>query len=113
MTHLDDPPLDKETTTVVNVRYNPYDIYIGRGSAGRRSSVWGNPFHIGKDGSREEVIAKYRVYLLSRPDLLARLPELRGKRLGCFCKPLLCHGDVLLDLLKKEVSCLATRSGLT
>lgn len=78
---------------VVNLRKEKYDIYIGR------PSPWGNPFAIGKDGTREEVIAKYRLYIKGRKDLLARLPELAGKRLGCYCKPEACHGDVLVELL--------------
>jgi hypothetical protein len=63
-----------------------------------KGSIWGNPFRIGKDGTREEVIAKYRDYVLSRPDLVAQLPELKGKVLGCWCKPLQCHGEVLAEL---------------
>lgn len=67
-------------------------VYIGR------PSVWGNPFRIGKDGSREEVVRRYEEYLLGRPVLLARLSELRGRDLACWCSPLPCHGDVLLRL---------------
>jgi hypothetical protein len=83
--------------TVVNVRRGEskgprYDVYIGR------PSKWGNPYHIGQDGTRGETIAKYRAYILTRPDLLAELGELRGKRLGCWCAPLPCHGDVLAEL---------------
>ncbi|MFF2053745.1 DUF4326 domain-containing protein [Leifsonia sp. NPDC058194] len=74
---------------VVNKRKETYDVYIGRGS------IWGNPFVIGRDGDRAEVIRKYEAYLASRPELIARLPELRGKRIGCFCAPQACHGDVL------------------
>jgi hypothetical protein len=80
-------------TRVVNKRRQAYDVYIGRGSK------WGNPYIIGRDGDRAEVIEKYRAYLLRRPDLLASLEELRGKRLGCFCAPLACHGDVLVEIL--------------
>lgn len=84
------------STTVVNKYREPYDVYIGRGSK------WGNPFsHL--EGtkaefmvdSREEAIKAYEEYLRFRPDLMADLHELRGKRLGCFCKPKACHGDVL------------------
>ena len=64
-----------------------------------RRTKWGNPYRIGRDGTREEVIAKYRAYIRSRPDLMAALPELRGKRLLCHCAPLPCHGDVLADLV--------------
>lgn len=83
------------TTTVVQ-RGQPHDVYIGRPSA------WGNPFVIGRDGSRDEVIAKYRDYIMGRPDLLARLPELRGKRLACYCAPKACHGNVLAELAEEQ-----------
>ena len=83
-------------TTVVNIYKNrSYDVYIGRGS------IWGNPFHQGADGNRYQVVAKYRSYILNRPDLLAKLPTLKGKILGCYCKPLMCHGDVLVELLRE------------
>lgn len=65
-------------------------IYIGRGSP------WGNPFSIGKDGTREEVVEKFEKYLSSNSNLLARVrSELRGKNLVCFCYPKACHGDIL------------------
>lgn len=80
---------------VVNLRKEPYDVYIGRGS------IWGNPFKIGRDGTREEVVQKYGEWIQSRPDLLARLDELKDKVLGCFCHPKACHGDVLIELLQK------------
>jgi hypothetical protein len=74
---------------VVNKRREAFDVHIGRGS------IWGNPFVIGRDGDRAEVIRKYELYLETKPELIARLPELRGKRIGCFCAPQACHGDVL------------------
>jgi hypothetical protein len=80
------------TTRVVNRRRERCDVYIGR------PSDWRNPFVLGRDGTREEVIAKYRAWLMGQPQLLARLGELRGKVLGCYCKPLACHGDVLAEL---------------
>ena len=54
---------------------------------------------IGRDGTREQVIQMYELHLRHSPDLIAALPELAGKRLGCYCKPLNCHGDVLVKLL--------------
>ncbi|MDP2363355.1 MAG: DUF4326 domain-containing protein [Ignavibacteria bacterium] len=76
----------------------PYDIYIGR------PSKWGNPFEIGKDGKREDVIEKYRNWILKQPRLLNVLYELEGKTLGCWCKPKTCHGDILVELIhKKEI----------
>ena len=89
-------------TSVVHIRQS-YDVYIGRSmpQRGLISTGWGNPFHIGPD-SREEVIEKFRRWILGQPQLLARLPELKGKRLGCWCKPLACHGDVLAELADEE-----------
>lgn len=81
-------------TTVVNIRKQTCDVYIGRGSK------WGNPFKIGRDGTRDQVIAKYQVWILGNPDLLLDLHQLCGKRLGCYCAPKPCHGDVLVELLK-------------
>ena len=86
-------------TRVVHVRKAPFDIYIGRSFAEFGESIWHNPFHLGKDGNRKEVLAKYRAHVLSRPDLLARLHELKNKTLGCWCKPKwACHGDILAEL---------------
>ena len=79
------------STTVVNKRKHDYDVYIGRGS------IWGNPYVIGKDGTRAEVLDKYRQYLESSPDLLLQVYSLRGKTLGCYCAPLPCHGDILAE----------------
>lgn len=62
-----------------------------------RKTKWGNPFFIGRDGDRQEVIAKYVKYILES-DLLADLPELYGEALGCHCYPKLCHGHVLRAL---------------
>lgn len=70
-------------------RHAPHDVYIGR------PSKWGNPFVIGKDGSREEVIAKYRAWAIEQGLDKAARAELKGKVLGCYCAPLACHGDVL------------------
>ena len=83
---------------IVNLRCEKYDVYIGRGSK------WGNRFVIGRDGNREEVIKKYREWILKNDDLLNCLGELKGKVLGCYCKPLPCHGDVLVELVD-EVMC--------
>ena len=77
---------------VVHCKRQRFDVYIGR------PSKWGNPFVIGKDGSRDEVIKKYEAWLGTQPNLLVALPELRGKVLGCWCAPQACHGDVLVRL---------------
>ena len=74
-------------------------IYVGRPSA------WGNPFRVGVDGARDEVVEKYRFWLRSQPDLLLRLHELRGRDLVCWCAPLGCHADVLLELANAPLRC--------
>lgn len=84
-----------ESATVVNADQEEFDVYIGRGSK------WGNKFHIGVDGTREEVIEKYSKWFLDHPELHNQaIRELQGKTLGCHCKPLPCHGDVLVDFLE-------------
>lgn len=90
-------------TTLANIkRGEEYDVFIGR------PSKWGNPFsHLSstlaqyKASDRIEAVEKYRQWILTQPQLLADLEELRGKRLGCFCTPKLCHGHILIELLEK------------
>lgn len=79
------------SSMVVHCRRAPFDVYIGR------PSKWGNPFAIGPD-SRAVVIEKYRAWIVTQPELMAALDELRGKTLGCWCSPQACHGDVLVEL---------------
>lgn len=81
-------------TIVVNLRHSEYDIFIGRGSK------WGNPFHIGKDGSRADVIRKHREWFTGQKHLMDAIEELRGKRLGCYCSPKPCHGSFYVELLE-------------
>lgn len=69
--------------------------YVGRGSQ------WGNPFRIGYDGTRAEVIQKFRLYAAQR--LVKErnwLTPLVGKDLVCHCSPLPCHGDVIIELIR-------------
>lgn len=88
--------IETTITRVVNVdKKEKYDVYIGRGSD------WGNPYAIGIDGNRDEVIRKYqydfeRGYLKNSKE---QLLTLRGKTLGCHCKPAACHGDILANYL--------------
>lgn len=85
----------KETATVVNANQEEFDVYIGRGTK------WGNKFHEGVDGTREEIIEKYKAWFLENPQLHNDANrELQGKILGCHCKPLPCHGDVLIEFLE-------------
>ncbi len=85
------------TTTVVNKRRAEFDVNIGR------PSKWGNPFVIGRDGDRAEVIRKHLIWIEGQQDLLAVLvKELRGKTLGCYCAPAPCHGDTLAALADSD-----------
>ena len=84
-------------TKVVHCKREPYNVYIGR------PSKWGNPFKIGRDGTREQVIEKYRKYILSSK-LINDIHELKGKTLGCWCHPKACHGDVLAELANGDES---------
>lgn len=95
--------IDAGITKVVNKdKGDRYDVYIGRGSS------WGNPYAVGfgaslgeEQNDRDEAIRKYkydfeRNFLQkSKEDAL----ELKGKTLGCHCKPFACHGDVLAEYL--------------
>lgn len=82
---------------VVHCKRDEFDVYIGR------PGPWGNPFHIGADGTREEVIEKYAEWVLTQPELLAIIKvELKDKVLGCWCSPALCHGDILMELANND-----------
>lgn len=99
------------TTRVVNVKCEPFDVYIGRGVRRARdrrcgkTSVFANPYLIGQHGNRAMVVTLYeglmrqRLASRQRKLWLGRLRELAGKRLGCWCKPRSCHGDVLVKLI--------------
>lgn len=66
-----------------------------------KGSKWGNPYKEGRDGTRQEILIKYREHITNSPELLADLHELKGKKLACWCKPLGCHGDILKELVQE------------
>ncbi len=82
--------------SVVHCKRDKFDVYIGR------PTKWGNPFVIGRDGNRSEVIEKYRSWVQEQPELMNSLHELKGKVLGCWCSPKPCHGDVLAELARRD-----------
>ena len=90
---------------VVNVRHDAFDVYVGRAGRGY-DGYFGNPFVIGKDGNRAEVIERFRGWferkLATDPTYRARVLALRGKRLGCFCAPAACHGHVIAEWVNKQ-----------
>ena len=69
----------------------PDAVYVAR------PTKWGNPFRMGRDGTRTEVIEKYKSWLMSNSILVSQLDELEGRDLVCWCAPLPCHADVLLE----------------
>jgi hypothetical protein len=76
-------------------------VYVGHGG-NRHSwpeSDFANPFHREAKRDRERMVARYRDWLAGETELLSRLAtgELRGLALGCWCAPLACHADVLLE----------------
>jgi len=91
---------------VVHCKKEQYDVYIGR------PSKWGNPFtHISDKSTkaefvvsdREIAVESYREWIENGDGkhLLNDLHELKDKILGCWCSPKQCHGDVLMELIKK------------
>jgi hypothetical protein len=101
-------------TTVVNLKGHAGDpdyadvVYVGRaqhrGGWHLPASPLANPFRPGRDGTRDQVVERYRQYLLARPELLALLPGLRGRRLGCWCLPAACHAEVIAELADRTAA---------
>lgn len=68
-----------------------------------RPSKFGNPFMIGVHGTRKEVVEKFTHYIYENPELMDKAKEeLKGKSLVCCCKPLACHGDILLRIANED-----------
>jgi hypothetical protein len=95
------------------IRVDPETDLVNMGSHGRegvtpidRSTRFGNPFRLEKDGggyTREGSIEAYRVWFteqLEDNEFREAVEDLRGETLGCWCKPKACHGDVLLEYLE-------------
>lgn len=98
-------------TRVVNIKSDPYDVYIGRAGKGQ-DGYFGNPYRIGGYCQRCELLlpeAKdavrcFKHYFLERlrtdHSFKIAVLSLDGKVLGCFCKPGPCHGDVIAEWLE-------------
>lgn len=89
-------------TRVVNLRKEPYDVYIGRMGRGH-DGYFGNPYSVNAYGA--QAMVRYETYFWNRlnsdAEFTRRIEELRGKVLGCFCKPKPCHGDVIVEYLER------------
>lgn len=89
-------------TTVVNLKHDQYDVYIGRAGKGQ-DGYFGNPYPLLNNSVRGLTLKAYKEYFDKRikddPEFKRRIHELKGKTLGCFCKPHACHGDIIADYL--------------
>ena len=92
-------------TTVVNICKEPYDVYIGRAGKGK-DGYFGNPVVMEVEEDRPLVLEWYKRYFYSRlkadPEFKQRVLELKDKKLGCFCKPKSCHGDIIAEYLNRR-----------
>ena len=90
---------------VVSIYKDKYDVYIGRAGKGK-DGYFGNPFLLLKGEERGSTIQRYRKWFYTRlerdSEFRERIENLRGKTLGCFCKPHACHGDVIAEYLNGE-----------
>lgn len=92
---------------VVHCKKAAYDVYVGR------PSPFGNPFSHQSGtkaqflvATRAEAISRFEEWLLTQPELVQRVKrELRGKVLGCWCAPQLCHAEVLARIANEELKC--------
>ncbi len=88
-----------QRTRAVNIRTDKYDVFIGRPGKDL-DGPFGNPFRAGP------ALTRFREYFLERvasdPDYRAQVLALRGKRLGCFCKPKPCHGDIMAEWIDAQ-----------
>jgi len=109
------PVIVENLKTIVRSQYEgAHFVYIGREGYGHKASPLANSFHVGADGTREEVIDKYRMWLQEQMESktparreivrLGRMHfhEMRDVVLLCYCKPLACHGDVVREFILGE-----------
>lgn len=83
-------------------------VFINKNRFPKSPSNFANPFKIGSDGSRDEVMTKYKKYIEAKIEsnekLKIELLSMKGKKLGCWCYPEKCHGEILLNLIEKYSS---------
>ena len=90
-------------TQVVNLYKESYDVYCGRAGKGQ-DGYFGNPFpDPDPEVARENFRAFFNVCIEEDPVYRARVVALRGKKLGCFCKPKPCHVDVIVEWIRANV----------
>lgn len=88
--------------SVVHCKKSKFDVYIGREMPEfPNGSIWANPFKIGIDGTRDDVLQLYETHIRNDQYLMSRILELDGKVLGCWCYPKRCHGDVIISIINE------------
>lgn len=96
----------KRKTTVDNIRNHDCDNLPSYCVLIDRTTIFGNPFKIGPHGNRNDVIKRFARYFERRMkhDIKFRknVINLTGKTLLCWCHPMCCHGDVIVEYLNKE-----------
>lgn len=94
-----------DNTTVVNLKVSSYDVYIGRAGRGQ-DGYFGNPIKLKIGDSKGSTLAKYKEYFDNRvqhdTEFRNKILSLKGKVLGCFCKPHACHGDIIAEYLNNQ-----------
>ena len=79
------------------------NVYIGRPSGDIDGSLFQNPYSL-NDFDRATAISKYKEHIFSKPELMNEVESLRGKKLGCYCYPEDCHGQILIDILHPYIT---------
>jgi len=96
----------KKSTKLVNIRR------YGREGVTKidRSTIFGNPFVLKKDGgeyTREESVEEYEKWFYDKIETDEKfkksVEDLQGEVMGCWCKPKECHGDVILNYINQEL----------
>lgn len=81
-------------------------VFINKERYPKENSLFHNPFKINKNIDRDEAILNYKIHLLTslkeNKELQNDFNKLRGKTLGCWCKPEQCHGDTIIELLNTD-----------
>lgn len=95
---------DEPKTVVVNMKREDCDVYIGRAGKGQ-DGFFGNPYRVTRYVDAAQALLSFRLYFLNRiendSEFRRRVIKLQGKRLGCFCKPGACHGDVIVEWIEE------------
>lgn len=82
-------------------------VFVDNSRFPPKASIWANPYKVGPKATeqeRDEIIGQYYYYIRDKiinENLFGELMALKGKNLGCWCYPKMCHGEVLIWLIDK------------